>query len=112
MKTYLKDLGIEIKNFPATIELWIDKDMFGVLQPSYPIQVVMYGRMKIRHRDTGIDDYINVSRQVHVGSNYDEESIARTAYGICKELLLHELDECFYVNGVRIFDPHKDKVNA
>lgn len=37
----------------------------------------------------------------------DSHMKTRAAYEACRKALMHELDECFLVNGVRVYDPHK-----
>lgn len=34
--------------------------------------------------------------------------IVRTAWNACVGAMLHEMQECFYYNGARVFDPHMD----
>lgn len=64
--------------------------------------MLMRVEVSVPHRDTGTP--ISVSMQRHMLADMGEANAVRT---LLAELLLHELDECIYVRGERVFDPHK-----
>ena len=61
-------------------------------------------RVRVPNRETG------ESIEVRLGSSYplecSDEDLAQLVHATVAEALVHELDECFFVNGVRVYDPH------
>jgi hypothetical protein len=62
---------------------------------------------RVPERDTGSDTVVALHRFVE---DADLESGAwrgvELVYTAARDLLIHDLDEGFYVDGVRVFDPH------
>lgn len=60
--------------------------------------------VRVPNRDTG------ESIEVRLGSSYpleyNDNELAEVVHATVAEALVHELDECFLVNGVRVYDPH------
>jgi len=95
---------ISFRGFPYPVKLEI--------LPSPPFSVFgtreyLKGTIVINERDgnlpPGLGD-LNVTACLPDG--YDDETLARAMRFVIKELFSHEVDECIYVGGVRVFDPH------
>jgi hypothetical protein len=90
---------IELKGFPISLEYFIEEfDYCYRVQVAFPTQC----------RDDGhpIKLYLYYS---YGKDQYSKVEAVRTAL---IESLTHEIDECFLVDGERVFDPHNpDKLH-
>lgn len=77
------------------------------LRPGYSrIGATLEVRLLSPHRDTG--EMIEVSLDTHLrwGEDYPEGYAIHQIMHAIEQAWLHELRECFHVDGVRIKDPH------
>lgn len=86
-------MEVELRNFPVPIEYWVEE---------YPYCNKVTIAVKTKDRDTGGE------MKLYLYFSYDRErypkvEAIRTAL---IEAMTHEIDECLYVDGDRIFDPH------
>lgn len=72
-----------------------------------PFGVEVTLTMRVQHRDTGEMGPISLTQQVSwrelVGI---PDAYQKLVHRMAKFALLHELEECFVVNGMRVMDPH------
>lgn len=100
-----KQLRVELRGFDMQAELEVRLDPRTMMD----VQVVIRGR--IRDRDTGAEGMIGSSETIsgHFWLQMDAAARARLVYHAALRSLQHELAECFYVDGVRVYDPHNDE---
>lgn len=86
-------MEIKLKDFPIPLEYWVEEYDY-----SYRITVAM----PCKDRDEG--DPIKLFLYFTYDKDYyTEVEAVREALA---ETMLHEIDECLYVDGDRVFDPH------
>lgn len=84
---------IELKNFPIPLRYWVEEYDY-----SYRIVIAMPCRDRIMGNSIELFLYYSYGKDY-----YTEAEAVRTAL---VETMTHEIDECLYVNGDRVFDPH------
>jgi hypothetical protein len=82
---------------------------FPAMTPTDEDVVRIFATMPVLDRDTKQSTVISKSILLSEAECGDirKESLIRLVYKLIIELELHEAAECFYYNGVRIYDPHK-----
>lgn len=73
-------------------------------------QVQISTKVSDRNTHHAVDVY---SLNVNFSANYsysEAVAIQRCVYDTIKFMIIHELDESFYVDGKRPYDPHKDDI--
>lgn len=96
--------GIEFINLPIDVE--------SITLAHEEWETVLTIAAKVPHRDTGVPITIKSDARM-VKMRFDESidpkrELADWVYEVVRSLLLHELDEAFHVNGVRVRDPHRE----
>jgi len=91
---------------------------FRVTSMEYSEQV-LYDRHEVElrvvltvlHRETGEPGPVTLRESIDLRAweRMDAHGRADYAHHVCQRALLHELDECFYVGRVRVYDPHRDE---
>jgi hypothetical protein len=61
------------------------------------------------HRDTGNAGPVNKSLAFTARSIQTIDDATRMARSLLKDILCHEVDEAIMVDGVRVFDPHREE---
>jgi hypothetical protein len=99
---------IELRGFEMRdVRLSIGKSMRGCGETEVAFEARVLGR------DNGQPDRVHF-RELILGdywSRMDSKERARVVFHALLRALEHELAECFYVDGVRVYDPHKDEVS-
>lgn len=88
--------------------------------PPFPIEVMFVPRrelgdarartvacvfeIRVACRETGRQ--IRVSHPFTLNTCMDDEQLLRIIHAEARRVFLHELDECFHVDGERVHDPH------
>lgn len=97
---------IELRGFEMRdVSLRISKSMrYGDVEIAFSARVL--------DRDFGRPDYVHMRELVHPAhwQHMNGAHRARMVFHTLMKALEHELAECFYVDGVRVYDPHKDEV--
>jgi hypothetical protein len=98
--------GIEVRGFGIPVSIMALTSQWPCIGISVTIQIIS--------REDGLPGYINESRFHTCYSDFSHAAISvpsqliRAIYKQISELVMHELAECFYVDGKRIYDPHDD----
>lgn len=92
-------------------QAWGPKIAVVRLQPY--MAVIQVSLRDTPHRDTGLRGQGIVYTATLDGEWLDHckdplTELQRQVYRLLKELVLHELDEAFKVDGVRVYDPHRE----
>lgn len=96
--------GIELRGFR------IDRLVIGEYRAYETAAQRVNISARVADRDTGLPAYIANSNLVFDDAPVFRGDVlerARFVRRLLLDMLAHELDECLYVNGERIFDPHK-----
>lgn len=95
--------NIELKGFPVNIEMWVERDI-------YDGRMFLHCKMPIADRDSGKADFLHTVSVDAPSSDLawaaDPARAVAFVHKTLRSMLLHELDECFVVDGKRVFDPH------
>jgi hypothetical protein len=98
--------SIELRGFPAEIHVAIDP-------PNTPetrtLTRMVKVEMQVRHRDTGERTRIVIANSFPDDLDKDPRALADFVRYMVREALLHELDECLYLDGKRLNDPHANE---
>lgn len=63
--------------------------------------------IEVPHRDTG--DRVTVARRKDIMLPTDESHVIMIIHNLVSCMWLHEMDECWHVNGQRVRDPHRNE---
>lgn len=104
----VKQPRIELRGFDLRANSEVRLDPYTMME----VQVLVHGQ--IRDRETGAQGEI-AGRELIPGHHWlrmDAKERSRFVFNAARRALEHELAECFYVDGVRVYDPHKDEGGA
>lgn len=93
---------VDLSRFPFTIKLWTRRAPYD----GHEILVV---EMYVNDRDLpGVPNRVTMEFSAWAGflSEKNEICMLRWILQCVTELVVHEVQECFLYDGVRIFDPH------
>lgn len=94
---------IDLSRFPIPIRVEVKLECWTG-RPTWDIRTIA----KVRERDTGLPLEVTTAR-VMDATGVDlmkEDGALQAIRQNVRDLVMHELDECFLVDGVRAFDPH------
>jgi hypothetical protein len=94
---------VELSGFPVRIQLVACRD-------EYLDAMRLQASMDVKCRDTGapICTYMVETISMEGVAQLSRNAAVRLVHDFLRRLLVHELDECFLVNGVRVYDPHEN----
>src|ERR1700722_394371 len=96
----------KIQHAPFPIELKV-KDYRESFSNSITLQVIL----EVKHWDTGLLGPLIIEEPVDPiqleFDNGDDDYWFSNFRSLIRKAVLHEIDECLYVDGERRFDPHK-----
>lgn len=84
---------IEFKGFPVDLKFFVEEF-------DYVYQIQVWFTTRDRDHGNPMELFLYFS---YLKENYTKAQAVRTAL---IEAMTHEVDECLYVNGDRVFDPH------
>lgn len=87
--------SIELKNFPYRVELERVRDQLIVTQ-------------RVKDRDDGSPKIVSMPFTIPKRAWWLGGALQSWVHDCVKTAVLHELDEAFHVDGVRVRDPHKE----
>lgn len=90
--------GLQLRIEPASRQFGEDAVAVSVL-------------MKVNDRDTGEPSSIAIEKLLPGCAFVMASQRQRVVLSMLRDMVMHELDECFLVNGVRVLDPHKNEAN-
>lgn len=92
----------ELRGFDVRARLLVEQD-------ADKLGVAVYVQLEVKDRETGLDNGVTM-RHLHserAWRSMSPDLRARLVFDMCREALRHELEECYYVDGERVYDPHK-----
>ncbi len=95
--------SIDVSRFPMKMRIDAYVDNVADAYPIYHVRVIM----RVIERDSDADVEVVYSESAPNLYLEDENQRLRFIHSVVRKAVDHELDECFVVNGRRIFDPHK-----
>jgi hypothetical protein len=95
--------GLDVSHFPIPIRVESRAEFEYGLQ-RFQIQVIL----RVKDRETG--ENVNVSIvESFIGDKYTREHAEEIIHWLVQRAVLHELDECWFVEDERVRDPHRTK---
>lgn len=85
--------NVKLKDFPIPLEYWVEEYDY-----SYRITVAMPCTDRDKGDPIKLFLYFTYDKDYYTEVEAVREALAET--------MLHEIDECLYVDGDRVFDPH------
>lgn len=93
---------IELRNFPIETELVVDRYEYGPRSSRAP---AITCTLHVRDRDK--PEVIRIQRSSSLWET-DAAALAKQTLHLIKQQVMHEIDECFFVNGVRYGNPDRE----